>query len=171
MPGLLSERTTRTLGFRLIKIQRKIFIANSALDYFITKEWTFVNEKFDSLERRLLPDDVESFRYIKDVDRFKYFANAMRVAKKYLLKEDMSNLDKDKNNLYRWVTNNYKSKTFTNCCTTNILVPRFRMYILDVLVRYSFYGATTWFLYRKVQILTIAYNIWMVCFRPMYEDA
>lgn len=74
------------------------------MDYFITKEWTFVNDKLDGLEQRLLPDDVESFRYIKDVDRFKYFANAIRVGKKYLLKEDMSNLDKDKTNLYRWVT-------------------------------------------------------------------
>lgn len=45
------------------------------------------------------------------------------------------------------------------------------MYILDVLFRYTFYGATTWFLYYKVQVLTIAYNIWMICFGPMYGDA
>lgn len=80
-------------GFRLLKIQRKIYIANMALQYFITRDWTFINDKSLKLEQSLLSKDVEAFSFgPQDIDPYQYFKQATYGSRQYLLKEDISTL-------------------------------------------------------------------------------
>lgn len=92
---------THIYHYRLVKIQRKIFLASTALEYFVTNQWAFINDKFLGLETKLHPSDVEQFRFQKEVNPYDYFKNCILAGRKYLLKEDVSNLEQDKVKLYR----------------------------------------------------------------------
>lgn len=48
---------------RLVNLQRKVYIANSALQYFLTNEWKFKNEKLLKLLTDLPCTDLESFGF------------------------------------------------------------------------------------------------------------
>ncbi|KAJ8916667.1 hypothetical protein NQ315_000312, partial [Exocentrus adspersus] len=74
----------------LIKIHRKIFIANCAVEYFISNEWTFKNDATIGLEQHLLPSDIEAFSYHKDhplSEPYAFFTSGLMGARRYLLKE------------------------------------------------------------------------------------
>lgn len=77
----------------LVKLQRKIYIANMAVQYFLINEWAFLNKNMLELDKILLPEDVKDFTFKADqFDVYGYFTNAMIGARKYLLKEDESTL-------------------------------------------------------------------------------
>lgn len=64
-----------------------------ALQYFITRDWTFINDKSVKLEQSLLPKDVEAFSFgPQDIDPYEYFKQATYGSRQYLLKEDISTL-------------------------------------------------------------------------------
>ncbi|XP_018562772.1 putative fatty acyl-CoA reductase CG5065 [Anoplophora glabripennis] len=74
----------------LIKIHRKIFIANNAVQYFLRDEWTFDNKQTVALEGSLLPEDVEAFSYQTDhplSEPYAFFTMGLMGARRYLLKE------------------------------------------------------------------------------------
>lgn len=82
---------------RLLKLQRRIYVANVGINYFVSNNWTFFNDKLFNI--KLNPKDCKDFDYIEDVlnlnyEEFCYFT--FRGAKQYLLKEDMSRLPQDK---------------------------------------------------------------------------
>lgn len=86
---------SENIFFRLFKLQRRIFVAFAALEYFVLNEWDFKNDKLLALNDKLLPSDVEDFYLnIHDVDVIKYFRDAFVGVKKYLLKEKMENLER-----------------------------------------------------------------------------
>lgn len=96
IPGLFIDILLRLCGnkFRLVKLQRKIYIANMAVQYFLTNEWFFLNRNTLALDKNLLPEDVEGFSFKADeFDTYDYFFKAMKGARKYLLKEDESTLE------------------------------------------------------------------------------
>lgn len=108
------RRISFCLGFRLLKIQRKIYIANMALQYFITRDWTFINDKSVELQKYLLPKDVEAFSFgDQDIDPYQYFKQSTYGSRQYLLKEDISTLPQAiKHSRKYWVPNNI-SKPFS----------------------------------------------------------
>ena len=58
----------------MFKLQRKIYTANSALEYFLTNEWKFKNENLLRLLENLLPQDMESFGFTyATFDIYQYF--------------------------------------------------------------------------------------------------
>lgn len=78
----------------MCKVQRRIFIAYTALEYFIINEWDFKNDKCLALNNKLLPSDVGDFYLnIHDIDVIKYFRDCFIGVKKYLLKEKIENLE------------------------------------------------------------------------------
>ncbi|KAK9884187.1 hypothetical protein WA026_005140 [Henosepilachna vigintioctopunctata] len=78
----------------LIKIHRKIYIANMALEYFITNKWTFLNDRGRALEKELLPSDLEDFSYKEEeMDVDEYFRNGLYGGREYLLKESPDTLE------------------------------------------------------------------------------
>lgn len=74
----------------MIKIHRKIFIANNAVLYYIIHQWTFENKKAMNLESYLLPTDLPKFSYQRDhplSEPYPFFSSGLMGARRYLLKE------------------------------------------------------------------------------------
>lgn len=86
---------------RLVKIQRRIYIANVTLQYFLTKQWTFLNQRYADLDCDLPKSEEGEFQLIKKVDVNEYFKNCILGARTYLLNESNDTLPKAKVNLYR----------------------------------------------------------------------
>lgn len=79
----------------MFKVQRRIFLAYTALQYFLVNEWDFINNNSLSLLEKILPSDREDFFLdINEIDIYVYFRNCFVGVKKYLLKEKMENLEK-----------------------------------------------------------------------------
>lgn len=53
------------LFFRLSRIQRKVYIANKALHYFLTQTWIFKNDQFISLID-IIPDKDRYIHHKKE---------------------------------------------------------------------------------------------------------
>lgn len=84
----------------LTRIQRKILIAQLALEYFITKEWKFINDN----GKKWINNGSKIFNMTDVVDLEKVFIDQMKGTKKYLLKEDVTKIDEDRKHLFRiWI--------------------------------------------------------------------
>ena len=86
------------LFFSLTKLQRKIFEANHALQFFVTNEWIFKNKNFIALtnEIRLEDDKTFSFREAFQYDLVLYMRYAIRGVKRYLLMDKEENLPRNR---------------------------------------------------------------------------
>ncbi|KAJ8916668.1 hypothetical protein NQ315_000313 [Exocentrus adspersus] len=74
----------------LIKIDRKIFIAHSALSYFMLNQWIFKNGETAALEKFLSSRDAGAFSYQWDHplgEQYVYLKNCTMAARRYLLHE------------------------------------------------------------------------------------
>lgn len=73
----------------LTKLQRKMYEANLALQYFILTNWHFQNDNFMSLCSNLKLQDLKSFYFndFMEFDLILYFRYAVLGGKKYLLGE------------------------------------------------------------------------------------
>ncbi|KAF2897506.1 hypothetical protein ILUMI_08662 [Ignelater luminosus] len=130
LPAVIVDCILRVLNKKpiLVTLQRRIYIANLALHYFITNEWKFLNDRAFNLERKLIPEEVQEFEYdIEHANVYEYFKNCIIHGRRYLLKEDDSTLESAKVNLYR-------------------------MYVLDRMVNIMFYIFLYWFMVYKLNI-------------------
>ncbi|XP_019872635.1 putative fatty acyl-CoA reductase CG5065 [Aethina tumida] len=119
----------------LVKVHRRIFIANMALEFFIMQEWTFINENILELETKIPEQNREEFAYDKYSPLtipYVFFKNGIIGAKKYLLKEN-SNLESDR-----------RAAT--------------RLWIVSIIFNALWYYTVFWFLYYKMDILGIILN-------------
>ncbi|XP_059480666.1 putative fatty acyl-CoA reductase CG5065 [Neocloeon triangulifer] len=83
--GLLKIKGEKT---RLLRMQRRIFLACHALEYYLNNAWSFPNNRFQRLLEEIPDCDKETFgSTIWEVDEREYFINCMRGARKYLLNE------------------------------------------------------------------------------------
>lgn len=99
LPALFIDGLLKVTGHKplLFRIQRKIYIANMALQYFITQEWAIRNDRSSNLESHLVPGDQSAFAFERDdVTPFEYFRRAVLGARQYLLKEDISTFENAK---------------------------------------------------------------------------
>nr|CAD7614910.1 unnamed protein product [Timema genevievae] len=65
-------------------------------------QWRFLNKGFMSLNTFLHQSDVEAFSFdIETPDLMDYLRNCLIGGKKYLFKEDISNIPKARKNIYR----------------------------------------------------------------------
>ncbi|XP_063898687.1 putative fatty acyl-CoA reductase CG5065 [Helicoverpa armigera] len=122
LPAILVDTLLWAMGRKplLVKIQRRIYIANLALMYYITKQWTFDNKNLVLLRSKIKEVDRKSFYYeIENVDKYEYFVNSVKGGKKYLLKEKDEDLPRAK-------------------------IHYQRMLILDTMVQILFHGYVFW---------------------------
>ncbi|XP_040173826.1 fatty acyl-CoA reductase 2-like isoform X2 [Anopheles arabiensis] len=87
----------------LAKLQRKIYTANIALEYFILNNWDFKNGNFIRLASEIKPEDNKDF-YYRDFIEFDvtlYFRNCILGARRYLLKEKDENIPRALTHLKR----------------------------------------------------------------------
>ncbi|KAJ8707763.1 hypothetical protein PYW07_011440 [Mythimna separata] len=97
LPAILVDTILWLIGRKplLVKIQRRIYIANLALMYYITKQWTFDNKNLVLLRSKILEGDRKDFYYeMENVDQYQYFVNSVTGGRKYLLKEKDEDLPK-----------------------------------------------------------------------------
>lgn len=86
------------LLFSLTKIQRKIYEANLALQYFVLNDWIFKNQNFVSLTDQLRHEDIKSFGYreFASFDVQLYLRYALLGVKKYLLGDKEENIGRNR---------------------------------------------------------------------------
>ncbi|KAL4711305.1 hypothetical protein ACJJTC_019146 [Scirpophaga incertulas] len=124
LPAIFIDTLLWIIGRKpmLLRIQRRIYTANMALNYYITKQWTFDNRNFVLLRSRIKEGDKEHFYYdVENVDKEEYFRKCCMGGRKYLLKERDEDLPKAKAHYTRMV-------------------------FLDKLVQCIFYGYIFWFI-------------------------
>ena len=82
------------LTYRVVQLHRRIYLANMALSYFITKSWVFTNDKLLWLRAQLPPCDSKHFQLdrIETIENSTYLKNALQGGKLYLLKEGIETL-------------------------------------------------------------------------------
>ncbi|XP_055551587.1 putative fatty acyl-CoA reductase CG5065 [Wyeomyia smithii] len=105
LPAILIDVLLRMTGQRpfLAKLQRKIYTANMALEYFILNNWDFRNCNFIRLASEIKPEDIKEF-YYRDFIEFDitlYFRNCILGARRYLLKQKDENLPRALKHLRR----------------------------------------------------------------------
>ncbi|KAK2583904.1 hypothetical protein KPH14_001175 [Odynerus spinipes] len=97
LPALIIDQILKFTGHEpmLLKLQRRIYISNVSVSYFLFHQWDFRNNKIISLMAKLSGDDVKKFFFdYKNIHISNFFKDATIGAKKYLLHEDMNQLDK-----------------------------------------------------------------------------
>ncbi|XP_072763220.1 fatty acyl-CoA reductase 1-like isoform X1 [Anoplolepis gracilipes] len=78
----------------LIRLQRKIYVANNAVKHFICNEWQFKIINWLKLHNSIPLKDRETFSYDMNVfDIAKYYRNGVIGTKLYLLNENMNRID------------------------------------------------------------------------------
>ncbi|XP_044735577.1 putative fatty acyl-CoA reductase CG5065 [Chrysoperla carnea] len=95
IPAIFIDMLLRLAGhnFSLLKIQRKIYVANMALHYFITNQWHFRNNNFMDLQSKILDCDLKDWDYDFTTENLqKYMFYCLIGVKQFLLKEDLSTL-------------------------------------------------------------------------------
>ncbi|XP_065092505.1 putative fatty acyl-CoA reductase CG5065 [Ochlerotatus camptorhynchus] len=98
LPAIMIDLLLRLAGQRpfLAKVQRKIYNANVALEYFICNNWEFKNNNFIRLASEIKPEDNKDF-YYRDFIEFDitlYFRNCILGVRRYLLHEKDENIPK-----------------------------------------------------------------------------
>ncbi|KAJ6639260.1 putative fatty acyl-CoA reductase [Pseudolycoriella hygida] len=87
----------------LVKLQRRIYGANLALQHFIRTHWVFENDCFLKLHNEIKSSDLSNFRYDNFVtaDVREYFLHCILGARRYLLHEKDENLPRARRNYRR----------------------------------------------------------------------
>lgn len=149
LPAIFIDGIFRLMGQKpfLAKLQRKIYTANVALEYFILNNWDFKNSNFIELASEIKPEDNKDF-YYRDFIEFDvtlYFRNCILGARRYLLKEKDENIPKALAHLKRM-------KLLDKVCKT-IIVASF-LYI--ILIQFDLLGIILYlFSYRPFYALDL----------------
>ncbi|KAG5314163.1 FACR1 reductase, partial [Acromyrmex insinuator] len=96
LPAILIDLILKCIGRQpmLVRLQRAIYVANCALCYFSFHHWKYNNANRFTLMSLVPHDDIDSFSFdISNMDIKTYCKNSIIGAKKYLLHEDMNQLD------------------------------------------------------------------------------
>ncbi|GAB1865769.1 Fatty acyl-CoA reductase [Camponotus japonicus] len=104
LPAILIDLILKFTKYQpmLIRLQRKIYVANCALKHFVHHEWKFDHKNGLKLLSSIPPKDKEMFSFdISNIDIKDYYRNGMIGAKLYLLREDMNRLDAAKTHCKR----------------------------------------------------------------------
>jgi len=138
IPAIVLDLLLRIAGHKpaLFKIQRKIYIGNMAVSYFMFNGWNFVNTRSKQLLDRLPKNEMKDFnhRFIISDEKslYEYYLSSCDYARKNLLKEGD-------------ITPAVRFRTRL-------------MYCLDKAVKYSFVSWATWMIFFKLNIIGGVYG-------------
>ncbi|XP_062561582.1 fatty acyl-CoA reductase wat-like [Armigeres subalbatus] len=108
LPSIMADAFLSLSGRKpmLLRLQRRIFDATIALEYFIDNEWVFKTDNFRSLDLDLLEQDKESFNisYLKD-GLMAYYTICILGGRRYLFKEKDETIPAARKKLFRlyWI--------------------------------------------------------------------
>uniref|UniRef100_A0A336M1N3 Fatty acyl-CoA reductase n=1 Tax=Culicoides sonorensis TaxID=179676 RepID=A0A336M1N3_CULSO len=96
LPAVLIDYGLKLTGRApfVLGLQRKVYNANCALEYFILNNWKFLNVNFLSLDNEIKEKDIRDFHYTDFVqfDMMLYLKNCILGGKRYLLGEKDENI-------------------------------------------------------------------------------
>ncbi|XP_071649873.1 fatty acyl-CoA reductase 1-like [Temnothorax longispinosus] len=96
LPAILIDLILKFSGRppMLVRLMKKVYVANRAVSYFSFREWKFSNTNQLALMSSIPPDnrDMFSFDY-SDYDLREYIKNSIIGVKRFLLYEDLNRLD------------------------------------------------------------------------------
>ncbi|KAJ8688432.1 hypothetical protein QAD02_024227 [Eretmocerus hayati] len=95
LPALLVDAVTLCVGKqpRMLKVYKKIHKFMDVLNYFTTQEWSFSNDRVNSLIDKLEPKDRSMFNMdMRKVIWDTYFQNYVRGIRLYLIKDPIETL-------------------------------------------------------------------------------
>lgn len=104
LPATIIDLLLKAMGRKpmLVKVQRRIYNALTALIYYSTQEWSFENKNFILLPSFLKHEDLKSFNYdLRMLDLNQYYCNFMKGARKYLLRQRDEDLPKHRKLYWR----------------------------------------------------------------------
>ncbi len=90
------------MGYKklMVKVTLKMHRAFTVLEHFTNKEWCFHNDSYLQIHDLLSPEDQKIFSSdIRKIDWREYAKNVYMGTRRYLLKEDDSNIEKAKRRL------------------------------------------------------------------------
>jgi alcohol-forming fatty acyl-CoA reductase len=96
LPAMLLDLILYFSGRRpkVMELQRKLYVANCAMSYFMLHNWKYSNTNTSALISSMPPDDRDIFSFdYSHIDLRQYFKTAITGGKKFLLHEDMNRLD------------------------------------------------------------------------------
>ncbi|KAG5327384.1 FACR1 reductase, partial [Pseudoatta argentina] len=118
-----------TYDHRLVRLQRAIYVVNSALSYFTFHQWKFNSANKLTVMSLIPHDDIYSFSFdISNFDFKTYCKNSIIGAKKYLLHEDINQLDAVK-------AHNKRVYLFVRIIKTIIFIG-----VLWIIYKWTFFG-------------------------------
>lgn len=108
IPAILVDVALLLSGHKrfLVKIQKKIFAATIAVEFFFKNEWQWENSNFRNLYQNLSTSDKHLFYFNASVIDYPiYLKNWIFGSRKYVLKEDQSTIPaaKVKLNIFYWI--------------------------------------------------------------------
>ncbi|XP_029169081.1 fatty acyl-CoA reductase 1-like [Nylanderia fulva] len=104
LPAILLDLILKFLRYRptILELQKKIYVANRAVRHFMCNEWEFENTNSRDLMTLIPSDNREIFSIdLYDFDIKQYITDGLIGCKKYLLHEDVENLNKAKTHFKR----------------------------------------------------------------------
>uniref|UniRef100_A0A915JAJ5 Fatty acyl-CoA reductase C-terminal domain-containing protein n=1 Tax=Romanomermis culicivorax TaxID=13658 RepID=A0A915JAJ5_ROMCU len=104
LPAYFTDFCFRLFGHKpkLIRIYRKLFRAVNTLEYFTSRQWHFQSKMIVNLYSDLSPQDKKNFNIdVTQIDWERYLENYVIGVKRYILKEQMSNILKARLQLKR----------------------------------------------------------------------
>ncbi|XP_045770532.1 fatty acyl-CoA reductase 1-like [Maniola jurtina] len=134
LPAILLDILLWMLGRKtmVLKIQRRIYSSNLALQFYTTQQWTFSNENFLSLRSKIKEEDKKHFYYdMENIDKSELMINGIIGGRRYLLNEKDENLPKSRAHFKR-------------------------ITLLDKIVKYLFFGYIIWWIIHT----DFVRNIW-----------
>ncbi|PZC70492.1 hypothetical protein B5X24_HaOG215875 [Helicoverpa armigera] len=138
LPAMLIDTLLWLFGKKpmLVKIQRRIYIANLALRYYTTQQWTFTNTNFTKLRSVIKLEDIEQFYYeLESTNVVEYFKQCCLGGRRFLLKEKDEDIPKAR----------------LHCQ---------RMMVVDRIFQIAFYTVLIWWVCSKiVKVLNLHSNI------------
>lgn len=113
----------------LVRVQKKVSTGLKVLQYYTTKIWVFKNDKLENLPQKLSPRDRERFDLTVDqINWEKYLHDMIMGVRVYLLKESPETIPQARRILRR-------------------------LYILDRVIVFAFYGLMFWFLWNYLEVI------------------
>ncbi|XP_035718298.1 fatty acyl-CoA reductase 1-like [Vespa mandarinia] len=116
-PALILDQILKFSGRKpmLLKLQRKIYVANISLSYFMMNYWQFYNDNLMSALSRLSAEDKRDFNFnYSQFNLYEFLQTSLKGGKQYLLHEDEEKIDENLRKLNRlwWIDKITKTCSF-----------------------------------------------------------
>ncbi|EFO89929.1 hypothetical protein GCK72_023845 [Caenorhabditis remanei] len=104
IPAAISDISARFVGKRKnnVKLYGKVWKMIETLHFFTTRGWSFNANGMPALYERMTPEDQKEYNFdVRQVDWDSYLFDYVMGIKKYLLKENLENLERSRAHLCR----------------------------------------------------------------------